>query len=343
MIKKLPTPLKKEGLYSGMIMSLSAVIAFSLYRYFQWSEGYWAVISIAAVTQAKVNNTNFKILLRLLGTVIGATSAYYFVRLLPESFLTPVFFICIFLAILLTLAATHYRYLMIITGLTFTLVVAAGLTHNVEQMALWRTYEVIVGCFICSLLSLLAGHYMPEIKGEPIKRQFEFVFKKSMLLEAFMMSLACGLTFLTWRWFNYPLGFWATISCLFVLEENIGKTVQNAWKRILAHLLVALFAGLVALFITSNNPWILVPLAIGLFACGYCLALQPRLANMANTMGIALSVVLLLDVPGLSQEVIVFARFFNVIYGVSIAFLIIYLVGLFQKSMNSKTKETQVK
>jgi len=88
-------PLNKEALFSGAVMALSAVIAFVMYHYLQLSEGYWAVISIAAVTQARVNNTIFKIFLRIIGTILGAGSAYYFVNLLPQSFLIPVFFSCL--------------------------------------------------------------------------------------------------------------------------------------------------------------------------------------------------------------------------------------------------------
>lgn len=326
-MKRLLASLPKEAILSGTIMSLSAILAFSLYYYFQWSEGYWAVISIAAVTQSRVNNTILKIFLRIVGTIIGAFSAYYFVLLLPAALLIPAFFVCLFLAVLFTLAATQYRYVMIITGLTFTLVIAAAITNNIEDMALIRTYEVIVGCVICSLVSLTFRYFYPEIKGEAIPHSFQFDFHRGIFTEALLMSAACALTFLTWRWFNYPLGFWATISCLFVLEENAGKTIKNAWKRIYAHFLVVLFAGIVAFFISAENPFVIIPLAIGLFACGYCLGLKSRLAAMGNTMAIALSVVLLIDVPGLSQDTIVLARFFNVIYGVSVAFLIIYFAS----------------
>ncbi|WP_133128419.1 FUSC family protein [Legionella nagasakiensis] len=316
---------KYDGLFPATVLTLSAIICFCCYRYFKWSEGYWAVITVAAVTQDKVHNTIIKVILRSSGTIIGAGIGYLFVIALPKILFFPIFFLGMFLAVLLTLAATKYRYMMIIAGLTFSLVAAAGITDHVVEIAIERTYEVIFGCLVCFIVSLLLQRLAPHMKGEKQAMSLSFIFHHGMIIEAVLMSAACALTFFTWQWFKYPLGFWATITCLFVLEENLGHTIKNAWKRIKAHIVITAFASIVALFITAENNLILLPLAIGLFICGYYLGQNTWLSPMANTMGVALSVVLLVEVPNLTQFEVVLARFLNVMYGSSVAFIIMYI------------------
>ncbi|WP_162261867.1 FUSC family protein [Legionella adelaidensis] len=315
-------------------MSISALIAYTLYRYFKWSEGYWSIISIGAITQLYFNNILLKMILRIAGTIIGASTAFYAVQFLPIYSLLFVFFFCLFLAILITLAASQYRYMMIITGLTFTLVIASGISNNIEEMAILRTYEVIAGCAITAGVSLLLAYFFPENKGTSNKFKLHFKFYPGIVLEAFLMSLACFLTFLSWKWLQYPFGFWAPITCLFVIEENIGKTMKNGKKRILAHIVAALCAGLVDLLIPQNNIVVAIPLVLGFAAIGYCLGIKGWIAEVVNTVAIAWSIMLLVDDPTMGHLSVVVARFLNVVYGVIVAFLVIYISSFLRKNNN---------
>lgn len=316
---------KPQPLFPALVMSLSAICCFLLYSYFNWSQGYWSVISVAAITQLYINKTLLKMLLRIIGTFLGAATAYYAVQLLSPNYLLLVFFFGLFFATLFTLALRQYRYVMIITGLTFTLVIAAGITHTVQEMAIIRTYEVIIGCVTCAVISFALTYFFPQNKEGAKKEKLRFTFNPGMLAESFIVSSACFLTFLTWHLFQYPFGFWAPVTCLFVLEESMGKTMKNGEKRILAHILVSLFAGGVAFFIPSSHIVIVIPLAIGFAIIGYCLGVKNWLSEIANTMGVAWAIMLLVDDPTMSQIEIVLARFFNVVYGVTVAFLVIYL------------------
>lgn len=45
---------------------ISANVAFFLYNYFHWNEGFWSVVSVAAVITADLSNTINKMTARLL-------------------------------------------------------------------------------------------------------------------------------------------------------------------------------------------------------------------------------------------------------------------------------------
>lgn len=320
-----------ETLFPACVMAISSLIAFLIVRYFQWPDGFWAVVSIAAVTQKNVYMTFNKTLLRLFGTLFGAVVAFYSVSFLPQTWLIPIFFIGLFVCLSIALAATEYRYFMIITGLTYTLVIGSGLDNSVQEMAVIRTYEVALGCIICLVVSYSLGCFFPKIKHHADTLVFRLQFKKYLLFESCILTLSCGVTFLTWLWLNYPLGYWGTISCLFVIEENAGRSFDNGLRRILGHIFIVGFGALIAIMIPASNLWMLAPLTIGLFFCGYTLGLKNEwLQPMGNTMGIALSCMLLASSPGLSQIDVVTWRFINVAYGVTVAFITIYIANRFR-------------
>lgn len=310
----------------GLLMALSGIFAYLGYYRFQWKEGAWSVITVASITRADLSKTLLIMILRLLGTIVGAAMALLTLFFLSEKIYTFLLFSMLFTSLLLSLVLTRYRYMMIITGLTYILILSSELTVEFYATAFNRTYEVIFGCLVCAIFSLLFRIAFPILRGstEPITLSFEF--KKQYVLEALLMSIACCITFMTWRYYQYPFGYWATISCLFVLEENIGVTTQKSIKRFFAHFFVMIVASLISIVIPSHSIWILLPLSIGFFGLGYLSALSKKYyASMANTMAIALSVMLLIDYPGLSRDDIILFRFFNVLYGIGIAFLVMSL------------------
>ncbi len=309
-------------------MAFGGLVAFYICFYFKLQDGYWAIISIAAVTQHDYLTTCYKTLLRLSGTALGASFAYGCILLFPTAWLTLLFFSGLFLCIALSLAASKYRYFMIVAGITYTLVMCSGLISSIEKMAIIRTYEVFLGCFICLAMAFLCRFIFKNATGSRVLINLQFKFHKTIVLEALMLTVACAITFVTWQWLDYPLGFWGTISCLFVIEEDIGTSFHNAFKRVLAHVCIVGFAAIVAVYIPGSNPWVALPMGLGLFFSGYTLGIKTTwLKNIGNTMGIALAAMLLTTSPGMTQEDIVMWRFINIIYGVTVAFLTMYIIG----------------
>lgn len=327
----------KDALFPACVMAVSGCIAFVIYYYFKWPDGYWAVVSIAAVTQRSAYATFEKTVLRLLGTFLGAFVAYYSVVFLPISYLVTTFLLGLFVCLLLSLSVNKYRYLMIVTGISYTLVMSSGLRGEVESMAIVRTYEVVFGCVLCILVSY-GCHFLlslPKIKAPSLV--FQLKFNKTAWFQAMILTIACGITFLTWQWLDYPLGFWGTISCLFVIEENIGRSLQNGFNRVLAHIWALGFTAMIAFYIPSTTPWVLVPLTVGLFLSGYTFGVQNEsIRGIGNTLGIAIVCMLLTTSPGMTQEDIVLWRFINIIYGVSVGFTTMYFANHWISSRAAK-------
>lgn len=65
------------SLITAFRMSLCGFICFVIAQYFHLSEGYWAVVTVSAITRANFSATFAKALLRLAGTLLGAGVGYF--------------------------------------------------------------------------------------------------------------------------------------------------------------------------------------------------------------------------------------------------------------------------
>jgi uncharacterized membrane protein YccC len=126
--------------------------------------------------------------------------------------------------------------------------------------------------------------------------------------------------------FKLPEGYWATITCLLIMEENKKVTLQKGFFRFFSHVIAAAF-GLVCAFLLmhADYAWRIIPLLLTFFACGYLIGTKNQYASMGNTLAIAVSF-MLFSSPDVHETVqLIFARFYNVVIGVSVAFLMLLL------------------
>jgi len=320
---------------SLVILSLviSGNLAFLLYKYFNLSQGYWSVVSIAAVMTADLSNTFSKMLARILGTVVGAMYAYLAVHFFADQqgMLILLLMVGVFVASIISLQKTAFSYAGIVANITIIIIIATSISAgNFLQIALNRTYEVCLGIIILGIVNLALYSHFKSITNpftlnslKALNFNFQDIqFRKNIIVTAIKVLLATALTLVPWFYFQYPGGFWATISCFFILEETLAKTQKKALRRFLAHLFAASF-GLIAVLLIADRWWLLcIPLTLGFIVCGYILVHGKEFRNVGNTVGIALSVMLLAD-PGVQGSIeVILARFLNVIFGISVGILI---------------------
>ena len=106
---------------------IAAIAAFFIYHYFGLQQGYWSIISIAAITQAAFSKTLIKGFMRTLGTLIGAFLGYL-IAILSHGNLIVILslFICIiFLSSYVAIQQTIFSYGGIVTGLTTVIVLSS--------------------------------------------------------------------------------------------------------------------------------------------------------------------------------------------------------------------------
>src|SRR3990167_11217891 len=146
------------SLVTGLRMSVAAILAFLICQLLHFPQGFWAVVSVAAVTQIEVTCTLRKIIWRMIGTCIGALLGYglAFYAGHPIILLVAVFGILVVMISYITIQQTIYSYASTITGLTLIIVLASNLTYGVMfQWTLYRAYEVALGMLLIGLVTLI--------------------------------------------------------------------------------------------------------------------------------------------------------------------------------------------
>ena|SRR3990167_8754669 len=325
----------KSALLTGVKLSTACALAFILYTAFHWPYGYWSVVSVAAVTRPGLSFTLNKAMMRIVGTVIGAMLGYLIGWIATGNVIVVMcfFFMGIIVSSYVALQKSLMSYCGIIFGLTLTLVLASGLmTNQLFGMAVYRTIEVIVGIACILVVNSLLRLFFPrkEALKAPFIREFRLAWKKllefknnkPLFFTAVRIAVAASLTFLPWVIFRYPGGYWATISCFFIMEESTMRVQEKGWMRFISHVIVAVI-GVVIAFIVGNHLWyLLFPILIIYFALGYLMVSHSTFSTSCNTMGIALAIMLLAN-PGLASTLgVILSRFLNVIGGIGVGILI---------------------
>ncbi len=331
-------------------MALAATIAFVLYNLFHFEYGYWSVVTIAAITQAGVSKTLTKSLMRCLGTIVGAIIGYLFAILAQGNteIVLILFFIFIVFSSYITILPGPVSYAGVITGLTMVIVLSSSLlTGELIGMAVYRSAEVLLGILIMAIINLIIWFWISQ--NRDTLQSFYHVsinlpnhlrkinFSRSQTIAAIKIALACLFTFAIWVYFRQPGGFWATISCLLIMEENIHQTHIKSFMRFWAHVAAALFGGICALLLGHYVWLLLIPLVISYLFCGYLIGKQNQYSSLGNTMGIAITIMLLTS-PGTDSTLqIISARFLNVTFGIIVAIVITRYFPISQH--NQKAKE----
>lgn len=318
-------------------MMLAAAVAFLIIDHFHLREGYWSIITIAAITQAGFHKTWMKSIMRVLGTIIGALIGYGLAVLAQGN---PIVVLCLFLCAItvssfIALQPTVYSYAGIIAGMTISIVMFFSLvTHNIFPVAVDRSIEILLGVGILLCMNLILSLLFPKrdsfsIDCHALREAIPHLkgYLSLYAIPAVTVALACSLTLVIWMVFRQPQGYWATITCLLIMEESLRGTRQKAFLRFLAHVGAAVFGLVCVLLLRDHYLWRLLPLMIAFFACGYLIGAQHKYASFGNTAGIAIVIMLLASIGLHSGIAVIFERFYNVLLGITIAFFTLHYIS----------------
>ena len=325
-------------------MMLAGGLAFWIYLYLPWPFGFWTVVSVAAVIRPGFTNTFGKILMRIVGTIIGGVLAYFiYIASAGNNFLmVSLFFLAIIFSSYIALQKTIFSYAGIVIGLTLTIVLSASLIlgNPVLTMSI-RMTDILIGISCVAAFNIILQILFPKKEAviETLNSQINDAYfainqwrkNKDFVITSIGIALAASLTYLPWLYFRYPGGYWAAISCFFIMEESFLSAQQRSWFRFFSHIVAAAIGGLAAIIIGNHINFLAFPLMLSFFIFGYMMVKSKTLSNAGNTMGIALVIMLLAD-PGTATALnIVAARFFNVIGGIAVGLLVTYGIHLVQR------------
>ncbi|KTD75082.1 FUSC family protein [Legionella waltersii] len=329
----MPTKKLSDALIIGLQMSLCGLICFFISQYFHFSEGFWSVVTVSAITRPFFSATFVKAGLRLFGTLFGATVGFIMAEWIGFSPILLFLAILIFstVTVYIGLQTKPYNYLSIVAGFSATIVIQSFLLDNIRSIALYRTLEVCIGIIVMSLVSWILSkffssqtHLFDKDTAKKIHRVFRTIhFSKVDLFNALLISLTISVTFIFWILFRYPQGVWLTITLFVIMEDTIAETQSKSLARLLGQIFAAVLGGTVAVFFPSNMPIIALVLVVGFFICGTVIGYESRFSASGNHAGSALAIMLLAGLPDNSAEVVI-NRFINVVAAIVIAMTVSY-------------------
>lgn len=332
----------KEALQTALKMSLAGLLAFSIYLTFRLPFGYWSIITIAAVVRPGLTNTLSKALLRIVGTILGAIFGLIILTYCAnhEMLMILGYFLIICCSSYIGIQKNVFNYAGIIAGVTTTIVIASGLTtHDPQYAAMWRMLEVFIG-IICLMFVDLVLSYLWRQSEAPIAtiRQEYLAARASfsapqqtrvLFSTAIIVGLTMTAVFVPWLVWQYTNGFWAAISCLFIMEENLLRVQKKSWSRFSSHVIAAVIGSFSALVFTDNAWFLAIPLTCSFFAFGYFMSINKELSNMGNTMGIALAIMLLTDIGRTASLEMIMFRFSYTVLGIIVGLTVLKCLNHF--------------
>lgn len=338
--KRLPINYATE-FFTASKMLAACLISFMIIMHYPLPESVWCIITIAAVAQAGFDQTLTKSLMRCIGTIIGAILGCIIVWLGKNNLgiTLSLVFIAIYFTSQIALQPTIYSYAGIVTGITIAIIVFFNLVHqNIIAMAVDRTIEVLLGIGILGIVNLALYHIVKYFSHYPLHHKNPswklptFSPNSNYSIAALKVSVACIGTFLICYYYKLPQGYWATLTCLLIMEENPKGTVKKGLFRFFAHFIAA-SVGLffILIFLTLPYSWRIIPLAITFFLCGFLIGTKNPYASMGNTLGIAVAI-MLLTTPNAQETVhIILARFYNVVIGIAVAYAMLSIPAFKRK------------
>lgn len=324
---------RRNALLTGLRMSICGLCCLVMYQYFHLTEGYWAVVTISAITRPNLSGTFLKALLRLSGTLLGAGVGLIAGLAIGNS-PVPLFSVIL----LFTTATTYiglqtkpYNYFSTVAGFSVVIVIAGCLEHDVSALAVHRTLEICLGILTMLLVSVTMNQFLT--KKNTLFEKDTFLDMKKVIstthfsrihfFQAFVIALTASLTFFYWYFFRFSQGIWITITIFVIMEDSLSGTNEKALVRFLGQVFAAVIGVLVALFFPGNIMIIAAALGLGFFICGMIIGSESKMATMGNHAGSALAIMLLAGYPNNMLDVI-YGRFFNVLAGIVIATLVTY-------------------
>lgn len=315
-------------------MSAAGLIGFFFVEYFHLAMGVWCLVTIAAVVQTGLDQTLAKSLMRAIGTIVGALLGYaiaLFAKGNPITMIALVFTV-IFLTSSIALQPTIYSYAGIVTGMTLSIIVFFSLAGgDYYVVAVNRTIEVLLGIAILAIVNFILFYIVKKFFPGGIQESIlswklpQFKIKKQFIEPSLKVASACIFTFMIWYFFKQPQGYWGVLTCLLIMEENQIGTLKKGLFRFTSHFFAAVFGLICVLSLMDfSYVWRIVPLFITFFVCGFLIGTKNKYASMGNTLGIAISIMLLSDPNSHETIQLIFARFYNVMIGIAVAFTVLF-------------------
>lgn len=325
---------------TGVKMMLAALLAFVIYRAINWPYGFWSIVTIAAVTRPGLEQTWMKSLMRIAGTAIGGLCALglMWIGVNHTTLFISLFFIIVFLSGFLALQKNILSYMGIMIGLTLTIVVAASLGSDTPlQVMLYRFSDVGIGIAAIVVVNVVMRWLTPRLHrhvpvasvdiGQAIKQLWPLSRQCHLFKPALVTAMAASMTLLPWLHYRYMGGFWATISCFFIMEENMQAVQRKSFMRFFAHVVAAVVGGLLYWVFRAHQAWLVWPLMLSFFVFGYVMVRSKNYSTAANSMAIALTVMLLADAAHYPTYDVILARFIYVVLGIFVGMLLLYWFG----------------
>ncbi|MCF6775820.1 FUSC family protein [Thiotrichales bacterium 19X7-9] len=328
----------KQSILTSLKFIIAAAIVYVLIQLFQWENGYWAMISIAAIIRPNTHHIYTKAIMRIIGTLIGGLLAYILLIIAQESIivLTVGLFIISLFAGFIILQKNSFNYAGIIIGLSAIIIIASAYqTHNYFDVVISRCAFVLLGITVLFLVNLFIKLFDSNTESIPLRNEFLSNIKQLVnqpnirlnLLTSILLALSVIITFFPWLIFQYHGGFWAAITCYFIIEETAFGVYKKAKLRFLAHIGAALIA-LLAVMITLYIPYFsILILLIGYIICAFIIVNAKSLSHTGNTMAIAMTIMILASLHDVDINNII-ARFFNVVLGIIIGLIICHIFKL---------------
>jgi len=324
-----------SGLLTAIKMMLAGLIAFSFSQIVSWPFSFWAVITVAAVTRPGLKNTYLKGAARFLGTFVGLILAFLSLQLSNDNMY--VLSLCLFFIIFITTVVSFLTSFIsncgLIIGITVVVVLAAGESSAASNTIIFlRFVDVSVGIVSVLMVNILLRDFFYKnaklkknvstaLIPQPQKPLFIFNKKSHILLTALTIGAISSISFILWLYFKYPGGYWLTISCLIIMEDNLQTLREKMTLRFMAHLFACVIGG-ISVYLIGQQSWLMgIPILLTFFICGYIMVKDNILGKAANTLAVAVCIMLLIEPSEILILNTILERFLNTIAGIAIGFL----------------------
>lgn len=330
----LGAPRGRQALRSVLAVALAVWAAHRL----DLHEAWWAAISAFAVTQAHLNGSLYRGVLRILGTVAGGLAGYA-----GGLWLSPHLVPFVLACALVTWGTLHmalvgrHSYAWVLGGVTFVMVMCDAVSTPIAllEFAMDRVLNVVLGTVAC-LLVAVADHGLVRWLGlppaaappapVPLSRD-----RRQAMWQAAHAALAVALLALAVK--LYPLGAMAqamvtTVAVLVVPPgpgalAPQGSVMQRMRQRLAGCLMAGLVAALLLPLIEGHALACQFALALGVWLGAWMQGSSPALRYAAIQFAIAFIMVFVQDRGWTVNEQAAAQRFAGMLAGVLVLALIV--------------------
>lgn len=329
-----------SGVLTAIKMMLSGIVAFTFSQLVPWPFSFWAVITVAAITRPGLTSTYIKGIARFLGTFVGVILAFLSLLIAKDNMylLSLCLFLIIFFSSALSFQASFISNCGLIVGITVVIVLAVGVMLPSPNFVIFlRFIDVVIGIASVLVINLALRYFYhtKESVADEMVSEFKACIaslrtsldKRRALITCLSISVITALTFFLWLYFDYHGGYWVTISCLVIMEDNLQKVREKMTLRFFAHVF-ACFIGGISVYLIGQQSWLMgIPVALTFFVCGYAMVKDTIFGKAANTLAVAVCIMLLIEPNETLMVQTIIERFINTSAGIAIGFLGIWLIA----------------